>query len=508
MAKFQYQGTTAQGVPQSGEIEAADEQAAQNALRARHITPYELVLIKESKRIEDIISRQRKVPEDALVVFTRQLATMIDANVTVFNSLTMLAEQQDNIRLREALQLVARGVEEGTTLADSFGLEPDIFSELYIAMVRAGEESGNLDETLRQLAVQLERNARIRKQVKAAMRYPLVVMAIAGIVLMVLMIWVVPTFITLFADLGSQLPLLTRVVVSLSEIIKPPDGLIFPLPPLLFYGIFVGSFVLAAVLFQYVRLPGIISTVIAATTGVFLTLVLFTIQFEPNWMVVKVLPALPGGTQLSVAALQLQLPHGFIPVPGFLAVLFRLMILSGVFIGTRAVWRWWTNTEEGRWWWHRFQLNAPMKIGSVVQKVAVARFTRTLSTLTRSQVPILTAFDIVRGTSGNMLIEAATENARERLIAGSTIAEPLAEANVFPPMVTRMIHVGEETGALDDMLLKAAEYYEEEVDIALKNLSSILEPIMIVFVGIIVGTIVVALYLPMFQIYNLIGELQ
>lgn len=507
MPRFQYRGTTAQGVHQSGEIEAADEQSAFAALRQRQVSPFEIVLIKESVKVEDLLQRRRKVPADVLVVFTRQLATMIDAGVSVFNALVMLSEQQDNVRFAEALSRVSNGVEQGMALADAFALEAGIFSPLYTAMIRAGEESGTLDEALRQLSLQLERDSRLRKQIKAAMRYPIIVLCFAALVTLILLLFVVPTFVSLFTDLGGQLPLPTQMIVGLSQVLIPPDGRLIPVLPIIFIALTLAAFVLSVVLFVIARLPGGLSMLIAVLSAVIIGVAVFTVQFEPNLIIAQLLPSVPGGVGLSVWALEHQLPTAFVSVPTAFATLGRILMLAAMVFASRAIWRWWINTEQGRWWWDRFRLNAPLKIGSVVQKVAVARFTRTLSTLTRTQVPILTAFDIVRGTSGNVLIEKAAQDARDHLVAGSTIAEPLAAANVFPPMVTRMIKVGEETGSLDTMLLKAAEYYEEEVEIAMKNLAAIIEPIMIIVVGAVVGTVVISLYLPMFRIYDLIGQL-
>lgn len=506
MPRFEYRGVTTQGTQQSGQVEAPDEQAAVQGLAAQGVTPFEITPIKEAVKVEDLLARRRRVPTGELTVFTRQLATLVDSGVSVLNALVILEEQILNVRLRETLQRVIDEVEGGLSLSEAMAREPAAFSQLYIAMVRAGESSGSLHQTLSELASQLEREEKLRKQIKSAMRYPIVVAGVAGLVAVMLLTFVVPQFEALFATLGGDLPGPTQVVLQISQALVPPDGKLLPVMPLLFVAATVVAILAGVGLYRLLELR---PSTAAMTTGGLVGLlwaILYTLQFEPSWLLLNsILLKIPGFADYAILAYGFDFPSAFIEVPTMVAVVGRLALLVGFVLLARNGISMLKATPQGRRAWDRFKLNAPMKIGPVVQKVVAARFTRTLSTLTSSGVPILTAFEIVKGTANNVLVEEAAESARQQVARGSTIAEPLAEANVLPSLVTHMINVGEKTGALDQMLLKTAQYYEDEVEISMKNLTSIIEPIMIVLVGVIIGGLVVTLYLPLFRIFDLLS---
>jgi type IV pilus assembly protein PilC len=298
---------------------------------------------------------------------------------------------------------VQEDVEAGMPLSDAMAKHPAAFDRLYVSMVRAGEAGGALDQTLTRLAVQLEKDDSLRRAVKSAMTYPIVIAAFAIMVMMGMLLFIIPIFANMYKDLGGELPSLTRLMMGISNVLKG---------------------------------------------------------------------------------------YWFIVFPAIILLVWALIRLK--------------NTEQGRRAWDRAKLKLPMKVGPVIQKIAVARFSRTLATLVSSGVPILQAIEITGKTSGNTVIEEAMVDVKESVRAGESIARPLTRASVFPPMVTQMISIGEETGALDAMLNKIADFYEDEVDAAVKALTSIIEPIMMVFVGGLVGVIVISMYLPMFNMMNLV----
>ncbi len=344
--------------------------------------------------------RSRKVPARSLAVFTRQLSVMIDAGLPLVGCLALLAREEPDKGLAEAVRRVRVDLEAGSSLAEAMARHPHVFSHLFTCMVAAGESAGILDIIFRRLSTFIEKQARLQAQVRSAMIYPVVVLAIAAIVVVVLLWKVIPTFSSLFAGLGAELPLPTRIVIRMSEL------LVWALPVLLGVG-----FVLSIVLRRYY------------------------------------------GTAAG-----------------------RLMIDGAL-------------------------LRVPL-LGPCLGKVAVARFCSTLSTLTTSGVPILTGLDITARTSGNAVVEAAVRRARAAIERGETIAAPLRNTGVFPPMVSQMIGAGENTGALDQMLAKIGEFYEEEVDVAVAGLLTVLEPLMIAILGVIVGGIIISMYLPLFELIN------
>jgi type IV pilus assembly protein PilC len=298
---------------------------------------------------------------------------------------------------------VRADVEGGSLLSEALARHPKVFSRLYVSMVEAGEAAGILDQVLDRVAVQIEKDANIKRRVKGAMIYPTLVICFAFVVLTAMLLFIVPIFQKLYKDLGGQLPTLTQGIITVSELLRTRWYVIFP------------------------------------------------------------------------------------------------MIGLSVFAFFR-----WKRTESGRRKWDRFKLNVPMKIGDVVLKVTMARFSRTLSTLVAAGVDIIKALEITATTAGNWVVEDALGNVREKVHAGVPIAQPLVEHPVFPPMVAQMVKIGEETGELDAMLGKIADFYEEEVDASISALTSIIEPIMMIGVGIVVGTIILSMYLPMFKLLTLV----
>jgi type IV pilus assembly protein PilC len=350
----------------------------------------------------DVMHRFKRVKPDELAVATRQLSTMISSGLSLLRALYVLEDQVENAKLREALVQVRQDVEAGISLSDAFARHPLIFNELYVAMVGAGESGGILESSLQRVADQLEKDAALRRQVKSAMVYPILIGTFAFAVLIALVAFLVPVFETVFKDFGGELPAITKFTVAISHLVTDR---------------------------WYMLIAGAILLVVA-----------------------------------------------FIK---------------------------WKRSPSGREIWDRFKLKVPMKIGDIVQKVALARFSRTFAGLVAAGVPMLQAIEITGRTSGNRVIEHAMDGVRNSVERGGPIANPMRDApDAFPPMVVQMISVGEETGALDAMLNKIADFYEEQVAAAVKALASILEPAMIVLVGCIVGFIVISMYLPMFQVYD------
>jgi type IV pilus assembly protein PilC len=383
-------------------IEGSDLMAVAQSLRQQGLL---VIDVKEQGAAQkDILEPFKRVKLADLVVFTRQFATMINAGLPIVRALYVLSEQTDNKKLKDVLDDVRKEVEAGLALSEALEKHPKVFTKLYVEMVRAGEIGGILDDVLLRVAFQLEKDQDLRRKVKSAMTYPTVVLVLAILAASFMLIFIVPIFAKMFEDLGGDLPIPTKVAMTLSDILTSPFGVL-----------------------------------------------------------------------LYVAA--------------GAAVFFLLR---------------WKKTENGRKAIDPLLLKIPVKIGDIIQKVALARFARTLGTLSAAGVPILQSLEITATSSGNYVIEKALLKSRDAIREGLPIYYPLEDEKVFPPMVTRMIAVGEETGDIDGMLTKIAEFYESEVDAAVKALTSIIEPLMIVVVGGIVGGIIVAMYLPMFKIFELI----
>jgi type IV pilus assembly protein PilC len=400
MPVYTYRGTNRAGGNVTGELVAASKGELQNLLRRQQITPSKM---SEKGKEFNMPTFGGGVKAKELAVFTRQFSVMIDAGLPLVQCLEILAGQQENQFFQKVLTSTRASVEGGATLSAAMRLHPKVFDALFVNMVEAGETGGILDTILQRLASYIEKNVKLQRAVKSAMVYPIGVLSIAGGVIVLLLWKVVPIFATLFAGLGAELPLPTRIVIAMSN--------------------FVGS------------------------------------------------------------------------IFGLLIVVVFVALIIGIKV--------WYGTKEGRFILDSILLKLPV-LGMLLRKIAVARFTRTLGTLISSGVPILEGLDITARTAGNAVVERALNNVRQALEEGKSLTEPLKESQVFPGMVTQMIAVGEQTGAMDAMLQKIADFYEEEVDAAVKDLLTALEPVMIVFLGLVVGGVVISMYLPLF---SLIGKL-
>ena len=402
MAVFEYKARTRRGEILQDKVEGDNTSAVVSNLRQQGLL---VIDIKEqSVGQKDLLEPFKKVKLDDVVIFSRQFATMINAGLPIVRSLYILGEQTSNKKLQDIIVDVREDVEAGLGLSEALEKHPKVFNRLYVEMVRAGETGGLLDGVLLRIADQLEADQELRRKVKSAMTYPMIVLIMAILAAAIMLIFIVPIFAQMFEDLGGTLPLPTQIAITLSNLLT-----------------------------------------------------------------------------------------------GFGGILVAAALIGGVFFFLR-----WKETEQGRKIWGRIVLKIPAKIGEVVQKVALARFARTLGALSAAGVPILQALEITAKSSGNYVVEQALLNSRDAVRQGIPIFKPLEDEPVFPPMVTRMIAVGEETGDIDGMLDKIGDFYESEVDATVKALTSIIEPLMIVVVGGIVGGIIVAMYLPMFRIFELI----
>jgi type IV pilus assembly protein PilC len=395
MAKFKWEATTRVGEVKQGSMEAADETAVMNRLRADGLNPRKV----KKAPVEISIQFGSGVPAKDLQIFTRQLATMIDAGLPLVQCLDILATQSPNKALQKVLFSVKSSVEQGATFSDALKKHPKVFDDLYCNLVAAGEVGGILDTILNRVATYIEKAVKLKGQLKSAMVYPIAVMLIAFGVIAVMMIKVIPTFENMYREFeGAKLPKPTQVVIGISN------------------------------------------------------------GFIDYWYLIF-------GTLFAVV--------GFV-------------MLS-------------LKNDKARDILDATVLKLPI-MGSVLRKVVVARFTRTLGTLLASGVPILDALEICAKTAGNRVVKRAILHAREKIAEGQDMAGPLNETKVFPPMVIQMIGVGEQTGAMDQMLQKVADFYEEEVDTAVAAMTSLIEPAMMAFLGIVVGGLIVAMYLPIFEI--------
>jgi type IV pilus assembly protein PilC len=328
---------------------------------------------------------------------------MISSGLSLLRALYVLEEQTEAPKLKRAIIAVRQDVEAGLALSQAMAKHPKVFSDLFVAMVRAGETGGNLEEVLERVAVQLEKDDHLKRTVRSAMVYPILIGVFAVAVLIGMVLFIIPIFADMFTDLGGELPALTQFMIDLSDAMRS------------------------------------------------------------YWYLM-------------------------IAIPIVVTVAFRK----------------WKSTDRGGLMWDTIKLRFPMRIGDIVRKIAVARFARTLGTLTASGVPILQALDITARTAGNRVISDPMAEVAERVREGQPLATPLARTGVFPVMVTQMLSVGEETGAVDSMLHKLADFYDDEVATMLKSLTSIIEPLMMIGVGVIVGIVVISMYMPMFKIFELV----
>ncbi len=401
MPSFEWKGRTRFGQFQEGVLLADTRDAAVATLRRQNI---QITSIREKGRELALLPRlPSRISPKSIAVFTRQFSVMLDAGLPLVQCLEVLGEQEANKKFRDIIQRVRSDVEQGASLADAMRRHPKAFDSLYVNMVAAGEAGGILDVILRRLSTYIEKAVKLKGQVRSALIYPVAVISIAALVVFIILWKVIPVFSQLFAGLGAQLPLITRVVVAASNFI----GRFFP------------------------------------------------------WIAIF--------------------------------VIFLVVFISR-----------WHNTYRGRRVLDGLILKIPV-IGMLLRKIAVARFCRTLSTLTASGVPILDGLNITAKTAGNAIIEDAVVAVRKSVEEGKTLSGPLAETKVFPQMVVQMINVGEQTGALDQMLSKIADFYEEEVDTAVANLMKLIEPLLITVLGAVIGTIVAAMYLPMYSVLRHIG---
>ena len=396
MAVFAWEGRSIQGASQKGSIEAANEAMALLLLRRQNIQPS---LIKEKPKdiLANIAFLQPKVKTKDLILFTRQLSTMIDAGLPLIQGVEILANQEPNKTFQKILNQIKTDVESGSTFADALKKHPKVFDNLYTNLVAAGELGGVLDIVLQRLAAYIEKNERLKRKVKGAMVYPSTILVIAVVVVLVMLVFVIPVFQDMFSSLGGQLPALTQGVVDLSAFLR--RNCLF----------LIGAAVAVGFVFSRVKA-----------------------------------------------------------------------------------------TDQGGYFFDKLFLKLPI-FGLLLRKVAVARFSRTLGTMISSGVPILDGLDIVAKTSGNRIVEEAIMITKMSISEGKTIAEPLSKSGVFPSMVCQMVAVGESTGALDSMLIKIADFYDEEVDAAVDSLTSLIEPMMMIFLGGTVGTMLAAMYLPIFK---------
>jgi len=400
MPNFKYTVKDKEGKTVTGESESSTKDTLIESLRKQE---YVIISVEEAQAQTQKKKASKKVKLDELVIFTRQLATMVESGIALVNVLDILSEQIENKGFREVISGIKNDVETGSSFSQGLARHPNIFSQLYINMVKAGESSGLLDEILNRVATYLEKTAALQRKVKSAMVYPVAVITIAVGITMFLLIKVVPTFQGIFDMLGGSLPLPTQILLAVSNFLRQ-----------WFLLGFIGSVVFVVVASRYIK------------------------------------------------------------------------------------------TDQGRLVFDKVILKLPI-FGDLIKKVSVAKFARTLSTLVRSGVPILGSFDIVAKTSGNKIVENTLNEAKEAIRDGKTLAEPLSKSPVFPPMVVRMISVGEQAGELEKMLSKIADFYDEQVDVAVSSLTSLMEPLIIVFMGVVVGGIVLAIFMPIFKITEILG---
>jgi type IV pilus assembly protein PilC len=406
MAQFKYSARNATGKVVEGVIEAPIQRIAMEKLRSQRFTVMAVNEVKGGRMdfLQKITFFQGGVKSKDLVIFSRQLATLVSAGVPIVQGLNILAEQIPSPVFKQIICAVRSDIESGIAIADAMKKHPKAFSELYVSMIRAGETGGVLDTILERLSGFLEAAEELKGKVRGAMVYPLVISGVATAVTLFLLIAVIPTFKSVFASFGSELPAPTQVLIGISELLR----------------------------------------------------------------------------------------HYFI---------FLALVPVGLFVALQK----WHKTEKGRSFIDGRLIRIPV-IGELLKKVAISKFTRTLGTLIKSGVPILQALDTVAKTSGNKVVEEAILKARESIREGEKIADPLKQSGIFPPMVIQMIAVGEETGNLETMLAKIADFYDQEVDTAVKAMTSLIEPVIICVMGVVVGAIVICMFLPIFQMSSLVDK--
>jgi type IV pilus assembly protein PilC len=396
------------GAATAGEIEAESKAQVGEQLRQRGLIVLDVSEKSEPFKLENVWRRWKGVDMRELAVFSRQFATLVASGMPMLRTLHTLEEQCQDERIRDAVAGVRADVEAGSTLEQAMARHPEVFDKLFLAMVRAGEQSGRLEDSLDRIAFQVEKTDALRRQVKSALMYPALVFGFAAIVLLAVVTFIIPIFVGIFEEIAAE---------------NDGESAALPLP-----------------------------------------------------------------TQVCVMASD--------AVTGYWFITFPAMIASAVFFFR------WKRTERGKEAWDRFVLRLPFKIGDVIQKVALARWSRTFSGSVSAGVPMLQSIKLTGDTAGNIVLEQAMEEVYDSVKRGGSLAGPIERTPIFPPMVSHMVAVGEETGQLEHMLGKIADFYEAEVDAKVKALTALIEPIMIVFVGGVVGFIVIAMYLPIFSLYE------
>jgi len=403
MPIYRYVAKDKNGKSVTGSLETSTQSDLIAKLRKQELIIVSVNETKTKGKQVALFSTGGKVKLDDIVIFSRQLATMVNAGIPVVNALDILGEQIEHPQFKTIILKVKDDVETGSSLSDSLARHPKIFSNLFVSMVKAGESSGALDEILERVASYMEKTSALQKKVKAAMVYPAVVSSMAVIITTVLLVKVIPVFEGIYEGFGAELPKPTATLILISKLLK--SYLIY--------------------------------------------------------------------------------------IVGALGIL--------VFFLSR-----YAKTEKGRLFIDRIVLKLPI-FGILLRKVAVSKFTRTLSTLVKSGVPILNSLEIVGRTAGNKALEIAVDEVRNSIREGENIAGPLAKSKIFPPMVVRMVAVGEQTGELEKMLTKIADFYDEQVSTAVSGLTSMIEPLVIAFLGVVIGTIVVCMFLPIFKISSIVN---
>jgi type IV pilus assembly protein PilC len=409
VSTFAFRAVDLAGVPARGEMEATSKAMVSEQLRQRGLIVLDVTERREALKLESLMQRFKNVRLRNLAVFSRQFATLIASGMPMLRSLYALEDQTDDEMLKKAIVGIRSDVEAGSSVAAAMESQPGVFDPLYRSVVRAGEGSGRLEEALDRIAYHLEKLDALRRQVRSAMTYPAVVMALALVVMIAVVALIVPVFVGIFEEIAQDYP---------------------------------GS------------------------------------QSE-----------LPWPTQITVSVSDFITSKWFVLIP--IIALFAYAFLR------------WKKTEKGRIQWDRFKLRIP-RIGDIVQKVALARWSRTFSGTISSGVPILEAIQVAGRTAGNAVVEGAMDDVYRSVRGGGTIAQPLEDHPVFPPMVSHMVAVGEDSGQLETMLAKIADFYETEVDAKIKQLTALIEPLLICLVGGIVGFIVISMYLPIFNLYDAI----
>ncbi|MEX1178147.1 MAG: type II secretion system F family protein [Nitriliruptor sp.] len=407
LSKFDYQVRDRSGKMITGQLEADNQAAVAAKLRSMGYAPVSIDEVKTSGMQTEIkMPFGGKVKLKDLAIFSRQFATMIGSGLALIRALSILAEQTENDKLREAIVEIREDIQRGQSLSVAIAKHDKVFPKLYVAMVRAGETAGMLDEVLIRVAVMLEADVKLRSKIKSAMTYPVIVFIMAILLSTVMLIFIVPTFAAMFDDLGGELPLMTKMLVSMSNFVVSPLGVV-----------------------TYIIVPTVL------------------------WQAYKRIRA----------------------------------------------------TEKGRYTLDVIKLKLPV-FGLLFHKIALTRFARNLSTLLAAGVPILQAFEITADTVNSGPISDAVKDVQDSVRQGESIAVPLGKHEIFPPMVVQMIAVGEETGNIDGMLEKVADFYDTEVEAMTESLTALMEPLMIGVIGGIVGGMVIALYMPMFKIFEVIGD--